>query len=103
MSGRGCVTADEITNPSSLDIALRLNGKTMQRGNTRDMIFNSAKVIAYLSTVLPLQPGDVIATGTPAGVGFSRKPPVFMQPGDVCEVEFEKIGVLCNRIALDET
>jgi 2-keto-4-pentenoate hydratase/2-oxohepta-3-ene-1,7-dioic acid hydratase in catechol pathway len=77
----------------------RLNGRLLQDGSTADMIFSTARLIAILSEVMTLEPGDVIATGTPAGVGYPRKPPVFMKPGDVCEIEIEGIGVLRNPIA----
>ena len=99
--GPWMVTADEIPDPHSLKVELVLNGKTMQRGNTSDLIFSIPRIIAYVSSFVPLQPGDVIATGTPAGVGFSRKPPVFMKSGDICEVQIEKIGILRNPIAKD--
>jgi 2-keto-4-pentenoate hydratase/2-oxohepta-3-ene-1,7-dioic acid hydratase in catechol pathway len=95
------VTADDIPDPHALKIRLLLNGAAMQSGNTSDLIFNIPKIIAYLSTFLALRPGDVIATGTPVGVGFSRKPPVFMRAGDVCEVAVEGVGVLCNPVAED--
>jgi 2-keto-4-pentenoate hydratase/2-oxohepta-3-ene-1,7-dioic acid hydratase in catechol pathway len=76
----------------------RLNGETMQDGNTADMIFSIPRLIEILSEVMTLEPGDVIATGTPAGVGYARKPPVFMRPGDVCEIDIEGIGMLRNPI-----
>lgn len=100
--GPWMVTADEIPDPSGRDIALRLNGAVMQSSNTDHMTFDVPTIIAYLSAAVPLKPGDVIATGTPAGVGFSRKPPVFMKPGDRCEVEIGGIGVLRNFVAADE-
>lgn len=100
--GPWMVTADEIPDPHSLGIELVLNGRTLQSGNTRDFIFTIPKIIAYLSAFMPLQAGDVIATGTPAGVGFSRKPPVFMRPGDICEVRIEKVGVLRNPIVKEQ-
>ncbi len=97
--GPAMVSADEITDPDQLAISLRLNGETLQQSNTRELIFKIPALIAYASALLPLKPGDVIATGTPAGVGFSRKPPVFMKPGDICEIEIERVGVLCNPVA----
>ncbi len=81
-----------------LKIMSRINGQLLQNGNTADMIFSTAQLIAILSEVMTLEPGDVIATGTPAGVGYPRKPPIFMKPGDVCEIEVEGIGVLRNPI-----
>jgi acylpyruvate hydrolase len=70
----------------------------MQNGNTSDMIFSVARTIALISEVMTLEPGDVIITGTPAGVGYARKPPVFMRPGDFCEIEVEGIGILRNPV-----
>jgi 2-keto-4-pentenoate hydratase/2-oxohepta-3-ene-1,7-dioic acid hydratase in catechol pathway len=99
--GPWLVTEDEIPDPHGLEIKLILNGQTLQHGNTRDLIFSIPMIISYVSAFVPLRAGDVIATGTPAGVGFSRKPPIFMKAGDVCEVHIEKIGVLRNPIAKD--
>ena len=96
------VTADEVGDPGSLDIKLRLDGETMQNSNTRQFIFSLDKVIAYLSTVCTLKPGDVIFTGTPPGVGGARKPPVFMKAGQRVEVEIEKIGTLVNHLVDEE-
>jgi 2-keto-4-pentenoate hydratase/2-oxohepta-3-ene-1,7-dioic acid hydratase in catechol pathway len=98
--GPELVTADEIDDPGSLDIRLRLNGQCMQDSNTRQLIFPIDQLIAYLSCVCTLQPGDVIFTGTPPGVGMARKPPVFLQPGDTVEVEIEGIGTLRNPVAV---
>ncbi len=92
------VTADEIPDPQALMIRTRLNGKVMQEENTGDMIFGCAHILAYLSRFLTLEPGDVVSTGTPHGVGFARKPPVFMKHGDVVEIEADVIGTLRNRI-----
>jgi 2-keto-4-pentenoate hydratase/2-oxohepta-3-ene-1,7-dioic acid hydratase in catechol pathway len=77
----------------------RLNGETMQDSTTGDMIFKVANIVATLSVIMTLEPGDVIATGTPAGVGYARKPPRFLTPGDTVEVEIEGIGVLRNPVA----
>jgi len=96
--GPWLVTADEIDPARKLKLEVRLNGEVVQSGDTGQMIFNVAKLIAYASTIFTLTPGDVIVTGTPAGVGFSRKPPRFMKAGDVCEVEIEGIGLLRNPI-----
>lgn len=96
--GPWLVTTDEIPDPSCLDIKLLLNGTILQDSNTRHLIFSVAQIIAYASALVPLKPGDVIATGTPSGVGFSRKPPIFMKVGDVCEVRIGKIGSLLNTI-----
>ncbi len=92
--GPTIVTADEIPDPHKLSIKLRLNGKTMQDSNTDQLIFGVPELIAFLSETITLEPGDVIATGTPPGVGFARKPPVFLKHGDQMEVEIEKIGTL---------
>ena len=94
------MSADEIGNAQALEIALRLNGATMQKSNTSQMIFPIARLIAELSKGMTLEPGDVIATGTPDGVGFARTPPQFLHDGDVVEVDIEGIGVLRNRIAI---
>lgn len=96
--GPHLVTADEVPDPLKLRIQLRLNGKTMQDSNTSQMIFGVGETLAYLSQVFTLQPGDLIFTGTPPGVGFARKPPVFLKAGDVAEVEIEGLGVLRNPV-----
>jgi 2-keto-4-pentenoate hydratase/2-oxohepta-3-ene-1,7-dioic acid hydratase in catechol pathway len=96
--GPWIVTADEITNPQSLRLQLRLNGKTVQDSNTSDMIFDIATTIATLSSGLTLEPGDIIATGTPSGVGMGMTPQLWLQAGDVMEAEIEKIGVLRNTV-----
>jgi 2-keto-4-pentenoate hydratase/2-oxohepta-3-ene-1,7-dioic acid hydratase in catechol pathway len=92
------VTPDELPDPHKLRIQCRLNGQTMQDSSTEQMIFNVPQTIAYLSGVMTLEPGDVVFTGTPPGVGFARKPPVFLKPGDVVEIEIEGIGVLRNPV-----
>ena len=97
--GPAMVTADELpAGADGLKVLCRLNGKLLQNGNTRDLIFDVKALIAELSRVMTLEPGDVIITGTPAGVGNARNPKLFMKPGDVCEVEIEKIGTLRNPI-----
>jgi acylpyruvate hydrolase len=94
------VTADELPpGAKGLKIQGRLNGQVMQDANTSDMIFNVAETIALLAEVLTLEAGDVIAMGTPAGVGQARTPPVWMKAGDTYEVEIERIGTLANPIA----
>lgn len=99
--GPELVTADEIPDPGNLDIELRLNGIPMQQSNTRQLIFSIDRLIAHLSTVCTLSPGDVIFTGTPPGVGAARKPPVWLKPGDTVEVEIEGIGVLSNPVVAE--
>lgn len=97
------VTADELpAGAAGLQLRTRLNGKVLQDANTRDMIFDVATLVQVCSEAMTLLPGDIIISGTPAGVGFARKPPVFMRAGDVCEVEIEGIGVLRNHV-VDET
>lgn len=96
--GPELVTADEIADPGKLDISLRLNGETLQDSNTRQLIFPIDQLIAHVSQICTLKPGDVIFTGTPPGVGMARKPPVFLKPGDIVEVEIEGVGVLRNPV-----
>lgn len=96
--GPWLVTADEIPFGTVMTLTARLNGVEMQRATTEMMIHSIARQIAYVSTVAPLQVGDVIVTGTPGGVGARRTPPVWMKPGDVCEIEVDRIGVLRNPI-----
>lgn len=96
--GPWLVTADDVPDPHYLNISLRLNGRTMQQGNTRAFIFGIDTLIAHVSQLVTLEPGDLIFTGTPPGVGMGRTPPVWLQPGDVCEVEIEGLGVLRNRV-----
>jgi len=97
-TGPVLVTADEVPDPHNLPIRLRLNGQTMQDSNTKQMVFPVGEVLAYLAKVFTLEPGDLIFTGTPPGVGFARKPPVFLKAGDVVEVEIEGLGVLRNAV-----
>jgi 2-keto-4-pentenoate hydratase/2-oxohepta-3-ene-1,7-dioic acid hydratase in catechol pathway len=97
-TGPHLVTRDEVPDPMRLRIAFRLNGETMQDSNTEQMIFSPAALLAYISQVVTLRPGDLIFTGTPPGVGFARKPPVFLKAGDVAEVEIERLGVLRNPV-----
>jgi 2,4-didehydro-3-deoxy-L-rhamnonate hydrolase len=92
------VTADELPHPDRVALRTRLNGRTLQDGSTSDWLFPLPRLIAFLSQVMPLEPGDIVTTGTPAGVGVFRKPQVFMQAGDVVEIEAEGIGVLRTRI-----
>jgi 2,4-didehydro-3-deoxy-L-rhamnonate hydrolase len=96
-TGPCLVTPDELARPDDLELGCRVNGEVVQRGRTADMIFSVPRIVAELSQVLPLLPGDVIFTGTPAGIGATRKPPVFLKPGDVLESHVEGIGTLRNR------
>jgi 2-keto-4-pentenoate hydratase/2-oxohepta-3-ene-1,7-dioic acid hydratase in catechol pathway len=100
-TGPVLVTPDELTDPHNLRIQLRLNGQTMQNSSTREFIFGVPHLLWFLSQVVTLEPGDLIFTGTPPGVGIARKPPVLLQPGDVAEVEVEGIGVLRNPVVAE--
>ncbi len=101
-SGPWLVTTDEISNPSGLTLETRVNGQVMQAGRTNDLCFDIGTIIEYLSTICQLEPGDVIATGTPSGVGAARKPQVWLKPGDVVEVEIDQIGLLRNEVFDEE-
>jgi 2-keto-4-pentenoate hydratase/2-oxohepta-3-ene-1,7-dioic acid hydratase in catechol pathway len=96
--GPWLVTPDEIGDPSSLAVTTRLNGEIVQNQPTSDMIFDIPTIIAYVSTFTPLSAGDIIATGTPGGVGAKREPPLWMKPGDVVEIDIPGIGVLRNPV-----
>jgi 2-keto-4-pentenoate hydratase/2-oxohepta-3-ene-1,7-dioic acid hydratase in catechol pathway len=96
--GPWLVPAREISNPQTLALTTRVNGAVMQSASTQDMIFSVASLIAYISVFTHLEPGDVLATGTPAGVGAGRTPPVWLRPGDRIEVEIEGIGTLSNTV-----
>ncbi len=97
-TGPFLVTADEIPDPHALGIVCRLNGEVVQSSSTAEMIFKAPEIIARLSEASTLLPGDLIATGTPGGVGVFRKPPRFLRPGDLVEVEIEKLGILRNPV-----
>jgi 2-keto-4-pentenoate hydratase/2-oxohepta-3-ene-1,7-dioic acid hydratase in catechol pathway len=99
--GPAIVSADEIADPHNLDISLTINGETLQHSNTKNLIFRIPDLIEYLSSVMTLESGDVISTGTPAGVGFARKPPRFLQPGDEVVVRVEGLGELRNPVAAE--
>jgi 2-keto-4-pentenoate hydratase/2-oxohepta-3-ene-1,7-dioic acid hydratase in catechol pathway len=99
--GPTVVTADEVGDPHALDISLRVNGNEMQRSNTRHLIFGVPDLVAELTRVMTLEPGDVIATGTPGGVGFTRKPPVFLRPGDTVEITIAGLGSLQNPVVAE--
>ena len=97
--GPDLVTADEVPPAGKgLRIRTRLNGETLQDATTNDMMFDVPELIETISEVMTLQPGDIIVSGTPSGVGFARKPPVWMKAGDTCEIELEQVGVLSNPI-----
>ena len=97
--GPAVVTLEEIDDIQALPVRTRVNGNTVQDGNTADMIFGVAETIAFLSQIMTLEPGDIIATGTPAGVGNSRTPKLFLHANDIVEVEIDSVGTLRNRVA----
>ncbi|TAL04229.1 MAG: FAA hydrolase family protein [Rhodospirillaceae bacterium] len=96
--GPWLVPGSEIPDPQDLTLTTRLNGEVVQHASTSQMVFSVAQIIAYISIFTHLEPGDVIATGTPAGVGGGRKPPLWMKPGDRIEVEISKVGILANTV-----
>ena len=99
--GPAIVTADEIEDPHNLKISLSLNGEVMQDSNTSNLILGVPRLISYLSSVFTLESGDIIATGTPAGVGFARKPPRWLRPGDECRIEIQGLGELVNPVVAE--
>jgi acylpyruvate hydrolase len=99
--GPALVTSDEVADPQNLNLRVRIGDEELQSANTRDMIFPIAQLIATISAVMTLEPGDVIATGTPAGIGALRTPPRWLRPGDVVQVEIEGIGVLENPVVAE--
>jgi 2,4-didehydro-3-deoxy-L-rhamnonate hydrolase len=111
--GKGCdtfgpigpwlVTADEVADPLDLSLRLSVNGKLFQNGSTRTMVFGPAVLVSYLSNFMSLQPGDVIATGTPKGVGLGQRPPVFLQPGDVMTLKITGLGEQRQKVVSEET
>lgn len=96
------VTADEIGDPTGLDMVLKVNGEVRQQTNTDDFVFNVPKLVSFLSGLMTLEPGDVVLTGTPGGVGVAMDPPQFLKDGDVVTIEIEKIGVLENKVSAVE-
>jgi 2-keto-4-pentenoate hydratase/2-oxohepta-3-ene-1,7-dioic acid hydratase in catechol pathway len=100
--GPGIVSANEIEDPHDLRISLTINGETLQDSNTKNLIFGVPKLIAYLSSVFTLEPGDIISTGTPAGVGFARKPPRWLMPGDDVRVTVQGVGTLINPVVAEQ-
>ncbi|GAA0319209.1 fumarylacetoacetate hydrolase family protein [Kineococcus aurantiacus] len=96
--GPALVTLDEAGDIQDLDLVTRVNGTEVQRSNTKYQIFPIARIVSYLSSFLTLEPGDVIATGTPQGIGAKRTPPLWLRPGDVIDVDVERIGLLSNRV-----
>jgi len=100
--GPWITTADEIADPHALDIQLRINGELLQNSNTRELIFNIPALVAYLSSVFTLEPGDVVSTGTPAGVGFARRPPRWLRPGDEVVINIAGLGELRNPVIAEK-
>ncbi len=96
-------TIEEIANPHNLRIECLLNGETMQDSNTGELIFKIPELLEHLSKAMTLEPGDVVSTGTPAGVGFSKKPPRWLQPGDDCVVRIEGLGELRNPVVAEQS
>jgi 2-keto-4-pentenoate hydratase/2-oxohepta-3-ene-1,7-dioic acid hydratase in catechol pathway len=99
--GPALLTADEVADPQNLNLRVTIGGEELQSANTRDMIFSIAQLISTISAVMTLDPGDVIATGTPGGIGGARTPPRWLRPGEVVRVEIERIGVLENPIVAE--
>lgn len=97
--GPAIVTLDEAGDPQNLELSTRVNGVELQRSNTRHQIFSIARIVSYLSSFLVLEPGDVIATGTPQGIGAKRTPPIWLQPGDTVEIRVDRLGLLSNEVA----
>ncbi|WP_413376565.1 fumarylacetoacetate hydrolase family protein [Alkalihalobacillus sp. 1P02AB] len=97
--GPWLVTADEINNPSGLQMVLTVNGEERQRANTDNLVFSVQKLVEFLSNLMTLEPGDIILTGTPGGVGFAREPKVFLKDGDVVKIEIDQIGALENKVS----
>jgi 2-keto-4-pentenoate hydratase/2-oxohepta-3-ene-1,7-dioic acid hydratase in catechol pathway len=95
--GPWVVTADELMDPHSLDVRLTIDGETLQQANTRDLIFDIPAVLGYISAIVPLEPGDIVSTGTPQGVGLGRTPPRWLRPGEEVAIEIGGIGRLVNR------
>ncbi len=100
--GPWIVTADAVADPHNLDVRMTINGEVLQNSNTRELIFKIPRLISYLSSVFTLEPGDIISTGTPAGVGFARTPPRWLRPGDDVVVSVEGIGELRNPVVAEQ-
>lgn len=100
--GPALVTGDEVPNPNNLAIKTILNGEVLQNANTNDMIFNVPFTISYISELVTLEPGDIILTGTPSGIGATRTPPLLLKPGDRVSIEIEKLGTLTNPVVAEQ-
>ncbi len=99
--GPALVTRDEVPDPNALRIRTLLNGAVMQDANTSDMIFNVPSIVSYISSIVTIEPGDVILTGTAAGIGHTRTPPVYMKPGDTVTVEIDRLGALTSQVVAE--
>ena len=99
--GPALVTRDEVPDPNALRIRTVLNGAVMQDANTSEMFFNVPAIVSYISSIVTIEPGDVILTGTPAGIGHTRTPPVYMKPGDTVTVEIERLGALTSPVVAE--
>jgi len=99
--GPWIVSSDEIPDPHALDISLTIGGETLQSANTRELIFKIPELVSYISSVVTLEPGDIVSTGTPSGVGFARKPPRYLRPGDEVVIRIEGIGELRNPVVAE--
>ena len=100
-TGPFIVTRDAIGDPHALRIRCRVNGQTLQDSNTNQLVFGVDKLLSFISETVTLEPGDIVATGTPPGVGFARKPPIFLKPGDTVEIEVDGLGVLSNPVVAE--
>jgi 2-keto-4-pentenoate hydratase/2-oxohepta-3-ene-1,7-dioic acid hydratase in catechol pathway len=100
--GPAIVTADEIEDPHNLAISMTVSGEVLQNSNTSNLIFGIPRLIEYLSSVFTLEPGDIISTGTPSGVGFARTPPRWLKDGDECVVRVAGLGELANPVVVEE-
>ena len=100
--GPWMVTSDELTNPSGLGVVLTVNGEVRQKTNTENLVFSVPHLVSFLSNLVTLEPGDIILTGTPGGVGVAMDPPTFLRDGDVVKIEIDQVGVLENKVALQE-
>lgn len=100
--GPWIVTADEVADPHALDIGITINGEVLQNSNTRNLIFRVPDLVAYLSSAFTLEPGDIVSTGTPSGVGFARKPPRYLVPGDEVVVRISGVGELRNPVVAEQ-
>lgn len=96
--GPGIIPTSEIPDPQTLQLRTRVNGVTLQDASTAQMIFPVTELIAFISSIMTLEPGDIIATGTPSGVGFKRTPPIYLKAGDIVEVEIERVGRIRNYV-----